>query len=207
MKTLILLVLCFFILDVNLFAALHEKVSSDTSAVEVTQEKNTFYVKYFNKTEEERDIIVSIFSEQNQVVFSESIKSMGSFRKPYNFSGLPDGIYIIKITDDQQVIIRPVQFQKVGAKATMLALEEMKKDLVPVVNELTERAGKFKVSIYAKKDYKLVIKILDGKGNTLFEEEAASKTAKVYDLSKIFSGKFYFQFYDTNQNLIQEIVK
>lgn len=208
MKTLMLLFHSVLFLSTGLFASVQESVVSDTSSVTVVQEKNLFLVNYKSKNAKGRNIVISIYDEQNQVVFTESLSNTGSFKKPYNFSGLPDGIYIIKITDEQMVTIRPVQYvAEVSEEKAAAAerLENLKKDLVIRVKCTDPKIGKYKVDVLSNNSHLLDLKIYDDKSKLVFEGETESKTSQVYVLRNSFSSKFRFLFFDKERNLVHEI--
>lgn len=209
MKTLILILISFFVWRPAHSATDKEKVSFDTASVTVIQDKNVFFVNYFSRIENERNIIVSIYNEQNQVVFTETINNTGSFKKPYNFFGLPDGIYIIKITDEQMVTIRPVRY--VAEITTEMAaaaerLQNLKKDLLIRVSRTEDKSSKYKIDILSDHIHQLELKIYDKNNELVYEGATESKTSRVYVLRNPFSDKFQFKFYDKEKNLIQEIV-
>lgn len=198
-----ILILFIFSLSTAFLARAQE---GNSAAVEVIQEENTFHIKYLTSNQKKRAIVISIYNEQNKLSFSESITSQGSFTRPYNFSELADGIYIIKITDEQQVIIHPFQYKAAKAESAAQKAAQLKKEVLLRVSQVEGEKNKFKVSIYSSNDYELVLRIYDNNQNTLFEGEAAPNTSRVFDLGKAPSGRFYFQVLDANYSLIHEVI-
>lgn len=207
MKILILLMLSFMGIQAQLYATTAGMVTSDTSTIEVVQEKSTFHIKYLTGNPSRRDIIVSIYNDQNKLCFSESIKINGSISKPYNLSELPNGIYIIKITDEQQVIVHPFQYKAITGNEPESKTEEIKKEVLIRVRKVEENENKFKVTVYSSAEHELLLRIFDKNKKVLFEGDAEQNTSRLFDLSKTRSSEFYFQVLDKDGKLIEEVVQ
>jgi flagellar hook assembly protein FlgD len=65
--------------------------------VAIIKSGNGFKVIYAGK--EESKVKVTIYDQEEHVVFAESIISNGGFIRPYNFSELPKGDYKVCVTD------------------------------------------------------------------------------------------------------------
>lgn len=93
-----LLTLIAFLLFAGVAVA-KEKEKSNAD-VKVTVKENT--VKVFYLAEAKHQVKVQILDENQQIVFSERIKS-DKFMRPYNISKLKDGKYFVKVIDDSGV--------------------------------------------------------------------------------------------------------
>ena len=69
--------------------------SDNPSTMAVLKNGSTFRLLY--KGIKQSDVKVLILNEENQIVFSEKIKSTDGFARPYNFSNLPEGHYSIQV--------------------------------------------------------------------------------------------------------------
>ncbi len=69
------------------------------SSVAVTNCSGSEVVKLFYKAEQAGTVKVSIFGEKNNLVFTETMRDVSGFLRPYNFSGLSAGKYKVQIED------------------------------------------------------------------------------------------------------------
>src|SRR3954469_3051791 len=82
-----------------LFAGVANENPSSASKVNVKKEnENTFVVTY--KPVKATNVKVSIVNGSGNTIFSEMLKNTEGFMRPYNFSGLAEGIYTIEIADE-----------------------------------------------------------------------------------------------------------
>lgn len=57
-------------------------------------------IQLFYKAEHRGKVKVAIYNDAGTLVFSEVISNVDEFMRPYNFSGLPAGRYLIEIDDE-----------------------------------------------------------------------------------------------------------
>ncbi|UII23369.1 T9SS type A sorting domain-containing protein [Fulvivirga ligni] len=69
---------------------------------------NDVYTLYY-RGEDAKKVSVEIISPAGKIVFSESIKANGSFKRPYNLSELPAGNYTLKVTDHNGTTTETIQ--------------------------------------------------------------------------------------------------
>ena len=81
------------------FANGTEDPSSGKSSVRVLNANGSNLFKVFYKANRFGNVKVSILNQNQQVVFSEILRRIDGFMRPYNFDGLPDGAYTIQIED------------------------------------------------------------------------------------------------------------
>lgn len=72
--------------------------SRSTNGMLVLREGSTF--KLFYKAKEEGNVTVTIYDDENRVVFSESFKGSDGFIRPYNFEKLEQGKYTFELKDE-----------------------------------------------------------------------------------------------------------
>jgi hypothetical protein len=73
--------------------------SSGSSSVVVLNATGSNLFKVFYKASRYGNVKVSIVDQNQQVVFSETLRKINGFMRPYNFDGLPEGAYTIQIED------------------------------------------------------------------------------------------------------------
>jgi len=79
-----------------MFAA-NENPSNASRVTMKKENENTFAVMY--KSEKPANVSISIVNELGETIFTETLKNTDGFMRPYNFSGLSEGIYTIEIAD------------------------------------------------------------------------------------------------------------
>ncbi|MBL7870348.1 MAG: hypothetical protein JNM78_01965 [Cyclobacteriaceae bacterium] len=120
-------------------------VSSSTVAVTNSDGGSVF--KLFYKGEQKGTVKVSIMNEKSKIVFSESIKSINGFVRPYNFSELQAGTYILLIEDSQGIQKQKVIYTggKIEKYINLVKLKEEGKYLLSVKSTSLDRIN---VSVY-----------------------------------------------------------
>ncbi len=155
----------------------------ETSAMAIT--KTGSLVKLFYKAGKESNVKVTIIDAEDKIVFTEEIKHVEGFMRPYNFSNLPEGDYTFELVDHSGKKIEKISYR--NGKIERLA------NLIQIVSE----GDKYLLTIPNKGKGIFDVKIYDTAGNLLYThaEEADGDFAKVYNLSKV-SGKFSFEITD-----------
>lgn len=139
--------------------------------------KSGTLVKVFYRAEESGNVKVTIFNDKGVVVFKETLPNTDDFMRPYNFSALPKGVYIIRLTDKNGAVERKVEHnldRKIMAKFTRLNPKE----------------HKYMLSVPKGKSNSFTVRVLDSRGRILLEETHAANGdfAKVYNLNNIGGG-------------------
>jgi len=80
-----------------MFAGVANEIS-DASKVSVKKGKESNFIVMY-KPEKAMNVRVAIVNELGNTIFSETLKNTEGFMRPYNFSGLSEGIYTIEIAD------------------------------------------------------------------------------------------------------------
>ncbi len=146
--------------------------------------------KLYYKSSEITDVKVSILDANDKVVFTESLKKVEGFVRPYNFSNLPEGDYSIEISDRNGRSTEKVSYQTNtvpdadGKFARLLKVAGSERYLLTLSNKEADA---------------ITVKIFDDSNNIIYnqKEEIKSDFGKIYNLKR-FSGKFTFEITDKN---------
>jgi len=119
-------------------------------------------------------VSVAIYDANNQLVFSETLRKTEGFARPYNFSGLAEGHYTIKVKDLTGEQIEKVNYRagKVERLVNVLKLNDTDKYLLTIAGKGEERFS---------------LKIYDAAGNLIHDERNSiyNSFGQVYDLSSV----------------------
>jgi hypothetical protein len=162
-----------------------DKPKSSTTGMAIMKTGSTF--KLFYKGAKAGNVRVTIYDNEGNAVFEETIHKMESFVRPYNFSSLVEGEYTIALTDEEGKLVEKVNYVNVKTKRLM--------NLVKV----TGTKSKYMLSISNKGADALTVRIYDGGHNLVYQEteRVSGDFAKVYDLKNLDKG-FSFDVTDKN---------
>ncbi len=148
--------------------------------------KNGTTVKLFYKGTKQTDVKVSIYNAANTLVYSETIKNVDGFVRPYNFTNLEEGEYSIELLGENGRQVERVIY-KLG-KVQKLAN----------VMHVTGEPNKYILTVANKGQDVLTIKIYGDKGVLLYSktEEVNGDFAQVYNLDK-YNGGLTFEVSDS----------
>jgi hypothetical protein len=148
--------------------------------------KNGTTVKLFYKGTKQADVKVSIYNAANTLVYSETIKNVDGFVRPYNFTNLEEGEYSIELLGENGRQVERVVY-KLG-KVQKLAN----------VMHVTGEPNKYILTVANKGQDVLTIKIYGDKGVLLYSktEEVNGDFAQVYNLDK-YKGGLTFEVSDS----------
>lgn len=129
-------------------------------------------------------VSVAIYDAGNQLVFSETLRKTEGFARPYNFSGLREGVYTIHVKD-----ITGEQVEKVNYSGGKL------ERLVNVL-QLSD-TDKYLLTFAGKGEERFSLKIYDAAGKLIHDETNViyDSFGQIYDLSKV-SGSITFEVAD-----------
>lgn len=147
--------------------------------------KNGTTFKLYYKGTQQMDVKVSIFDATNKIVFTEVLRKVEGFVRPYNFSNLPEGVYSIEIADKDGRQVEKVNYQK--GKIEKLA------HLLRVSGD----EEKYLLTVSNKGNDAITVKIFDDSNSIIYshKEDIKGDFAKIYNLER-FSGKFKFEITD-----------
>jgi hypothetical protein len=148
---------------------------------------STFKLLY--KGARNADVRVLILNDNGQIIFSERIKNVDGFVRPYNFSSLPEGNYSIELTDAD------------GRQRERISHYERNKDKLASLVRLAGADKKFVLSVPNQGTDNITITIYDESSAVLYSEteEITGNFAKVYNLNQL-EGSVRFNVTDSKGN-------
>jgi hypothetical protein len=157
--------------------------------------KNGTTIKLLYKGDQQSDVRVSIFNDENQVVFTEKIKNTNGFSRPYNFSELPEGNYSIRLIDNAGIAVEKVVVEKKAEQEKIMHLLRL-----PGTNKLL-------LSIPNNGAQDIYVTIYNQTNEVLYEggQSIQGDFAQVYNLEK-YEGSFTFVVSD-NKGLSNTMTK
>jgi hypothetical protein len=143
--------------------------------------------KLYYKGSQSEDVKVAILDESRRIVFSEIIRNVDGFVRPYNFSSLPEGDYTIQITD------------KEGRQVEKISNRQVKGEALAHLLKVSGSEAKYLLTVSNKNSNEVIVKIYDSADNIIYNKrEAASRDfARIYNLEGI-GGEFTFEVTDGN---------
>jgi hypothetical protein len=149
-----------------------------SATMAVLKNGSTFRLLY--KGMKQSDVKILILNDENQIVFSEKIKSTDGFARPYNFSNLPEGHYSIQVRDGASTRTETVNHQIKREEKTMHLLR-------------FPGSSKYVLSVPNKGTEDLSITIFNDLNEVLYKtsENISGDFARIYNLGEK-SGNFRF---------------
>jgi hypothetical protein len=171
------LLLAFALVSVS---ALAEAPASMT----VVSAPNTTVYNVYYKSEVAGEVKVSILNDNKKVIFSEILSNVASFKRPYNFSQLPQGDYTIVIEDKNGK-----QFEQVNHAF-------FKNESFVRVAKVSNSTNKYVLNVTSTGSEDVFVRI--SSGSTVLHEQTIlvdKNFGLVYDLSKLknLSGAITFE--------------
>jgi hypothetical protein len=179
MKNIFSIVLLLVAVSTSVMAT-DEKPTSSTGAAIV---KDGAVFKLFYKGTRTSNVKVSIFNESNQIVFTEVIKNVEGFIRPYNFSSLKEGNYTVILEGEDGKIIEKINYRS-GEESHFA-------NVLPVKGE----DGKFLVMVSNKQNSTIGVNIY--KNNELVFRDSENTSG---DFGKVYNLK------DLKGNIVLEVV-
>lgn len=148
--------------------------------------KNGSTVKLFYKGTKQTDVKVSIYNAANTLVYSETIKNVDGFVRPYNFTNLEEGEYSIELLGEN------------GRQVERVIYKLGKVEKLANVMHVTGEPNKYILSVANKGQDVLTIRIYGDKGVLLYSqtENVNGDFAQVYNLDK-YNGSLTFEVSDS----------
>jgi hypothetical protein len=145
-------------------------------------------LKLYYKGVSESNVKVSIRNEDGAIVYSEVLKNVDGFVRPYNLASIPTGEYTIEVSDASTIYSEKVY---IGAqpKAELAKLTRMDGE-----------EGKYLLTIPSKEAKDINVRIL-ADDKLIYDEVQAITTdfARIYNLKKI-KGAVTFEINDQKGN-------
>lgn len=148
--------------------------------------KNGTTVKLFYKGTKQADVKISIYNAANTLVYSETIKNVDGFVRPYNFTNLEEGEYSIELHGEN------------GRQVERVIYKLGKVEKLANVMHVTGESNKYILSVANKGQDVLTIRIFGDKGVLLYSktENVDGDFAQVYNLDK-YKGGLTFEVSDS----------
>ncbi|MBX2917190.1 MAG: hypothetical protein KF856_18120 [Cyclobacteriaceae bacterium] len=155
------------------FASVVDEPAS-AEGVAVTHATGSSVLKVYYTSAQVGDVKISILDKKNRNVYSETIKKVSGFVRPYNLSGLSAGDYTIVIAD------------KNGVRKEKIAYSAGKIDKVINVVRLPE-TGKYLLSIKSKASDVINVNVYDQDNRLIHSQvrDIKSDFAEVLNLKEI----------------------
>lgn len=149
-------------------------VADSPASLSVTSTDASVYNVVY-KASEAGKVKVSIYTQRNQLVFSEVLNNVTSFKRPYNFSQLEEGEYTIVLED------------KNGKQVETVNHTTSKITSVINVKKLADNDNKYVLNVITNKAQDVFVKIYDGKNTLIYVQtlEVSGYFGLIYDLSKV----------------------
>lgn len=144
------------------------------SSVAVTNNIGSTLYKVYYKSERPGTVKVSIMDDNGYTLFNETMNKVDGFVRPYNFEGLPEGQYTVKVEDDKGKTVEKVNY-RLGRVEKLIHVQKL------------EGENKYVLSIASPKPEDVFIYIFDEKDNLIHNEIQSIKGefAQVYNLKGI----------------------
>lgn len=136
--------------------------------------ENVYQLVYGAKTEK---AVVRIINESGDVIFSEVLKNVEGFSRPYNFKFLPKGEYTIEVKDGDR-ILRDTIVHKAEKP-------EPQESMVVRVKQMKNEAGRYVLTVVNPANDKALIRIMDERMNVLYESTLAAENHAIVQLYKV----------------------
>ena len=141
------------------------------SSVAVTNAAGSTLYKVYYKSEKVGRVKVSIIDEKGNILFNETINKVDGFLRPYNFDGLPEGEYTVKVEDENGKTVEKVSY-KAGRVEKLIHVQKLHGE------------NKYMLSIASPKAEDVFIYIFDDQNNLIYNEIQSinGAFAQVYNL-------------------------
>ena len=145
------------------------------SSVAITNVTGSTLFKLYYKSERMGRVKISIIDEKGSMIFNETLNKVDGFVRPYNFEGLPEGPYTVRVEDENGKTVEKVNYK--GGKVEKLIH----------IQKLSNEENKYLVSIVSPKLENVFIYIFDVDGNLIYNEIQSIKGefAQVYNLQEV----------------------
>ncbi len=145
------------------------------SSVAITNVTGSTLFKLYYKSERMGRVKISIIDEKGSMIFNETLNKVDGFVRPYNFEGLPEGPYTVRVEDENGKTVEKVNYK------------EGKVEKLIHIQKLPNEENKYLVSIVSPKPEDVFIYIFDVDGNLIYNEIQSIKGefAQVYNLQEV----------------------
>ena len=168
------------------FGAMAGNTPGTAAGVAVVNNGTT--LKLYYKAASESNVKVSILNDEGQMVFSEVLKNVDGFIRPYNLASIAEGEYTIEVTDQYTTHSEKVMIgtRRKGELASLFRVQG--------------EDGKYLLTVPSKEAKDISVRIFaDDKMIYNQVEAISSDFARIYNLKKI-KGDLTFEIKDQKGN-------
>jgi hypothetical protein len=128
-----------------------DEPGESAASVAVTNPAGGSLFKLFYKAEESGTVKVSIFNSKKKLVFTETLRHVSGFLRPYNFDGLAAGDYSIHIEDNTGKRVEEITYglDRVEKLVLLVKLADEGKYLISVKTKSTDKVN---INVYNEFD-------------------------------------------------------
>lgn len=154
---------------------------------------NTYKVIY--KSLEQGMVYVNFYNEAGEKIFTDKIKNVKGFVRPYNFVAQPKGSYTIEVVDNKGSLVREIKYGKPLADLDVNLLQ-------------AEGDKRFKLVVKGEMTDPVYVKIYDSKSLLITEDyiDIKQSFSKIYDLNRIIEANFTFEVISGDTLIKKEIL-
>ena len=159
-----------------------------TSAAGVAVVSNGTTLKLYYKAASESNVKIAILNAEGRIVFTETIKNIDGFVRPYNLASAPEGEYTVEVTDE------------FSTHSEKVSIGQQHKPEIAKLTRVSGEEGKYILAIPSKETKGISVRIL-ADDKVIYDEvmEISSDFAKIYNLKKI-KGEVTFEIKDQKGN-------
>jgi hypothetical protein len=170
-----------------MFAGGTELSPKSASGIAVVKGSVNGLFKVYYKAAGAANVKVSILNDKDREVFSETLRKVDGFTRPYFFGNLPEGSYTIRIEDGTTVQAEKIEYRS-GEIEKLIQVRKM-----------VSEDGKFLLTASGKGEERVTINIYDPADQLLYSENRLIKDsfATIYNLNKV-KGSICFEVIHSN---------
>ena len=177
-----ILAMLFTVMSVAAYATEGEKGNSKAAPkVEVSAaSSNVYRVLFMGKSDAKT--VINIWNAEKRLVFTETIKKVNAFVRPYNFSQMPDGVYTLEVIEGNTVSKQLIYHGSVAPS------NEVPVDLnIVKVAPVTGKEDIYKLTIIQTGETKANIRILTADQKVVYSSAESFERAfcKLYNLRRM----------------------
>ncbi len=157
-------------------------IEPSNSQLVIVNQKETGMFKVIYQGTSEQNVVMKIYNQSGEVVFTETIKSVTGFIRPVNFTGMDAGEYSIEIADENGKQLQKIAY-KTTSKIKSVHVSKVKSVHVSKVNE----EGKYLLAVANSGTEQINVRIYDGDNNLVHNENMTinGNFGLVYNLKQV----------------------
>ena len=179
------------------FMAVSAHATDDDLSLNVKSERDKSIRFSIN---EAKDINLSLYEENNELLFKQDIHALAASVKTYDLSALPDGNYVLKLQSDSRLTAYQIEIRNDKVLVSEPAVTEMMK---PV---LAMESGIISLNLNNVQESPVEIQILNENNEKLYSQVFKNaKLFKKFDVNQTDAKELTFVIKSDNQEFIKTI--